>query len=53
MFFSLNTWLFLCAQLNPALLDGATDSKTNTETLLSLLNTMVEDIFRAVEFCPM
>ena len=39
-------------QLNPALLDGATDSKTNTEILLSLLNTMLEDIFRAVDFCP-
>ncbi|XP_076465409.1 ras GTPase-activating protein 1-like [Babylonia areolata] len=40
-------------ELNPALLDGATDSKANTETLLSLLNTMLEDIFKAVDSCPL
>jgi hypothetical protein len=40
-------------QLNPALLEVATDSKTNTEVFLSLLNTMVEDIFKAVDFCPL
>ncbi|KAK7116060.1 ras GTPase-activating protein 1-like [Littorina saxatilis] len=39
-------------ELNPALLDGATDSKTNTETLLAILNMMVDDIFKAVDFCP-
>nr|KAG5703708.1 hypothetical protein BaRGS_022997 [Batillaria attramentaria] len=39
-------------QLNPALLDGATDSKANSEILLSLLNMFSEDIFRAVDYCP-
>ncbi|XP_076443695.1 ras GTPase-activating protein 1-like isoform X2 [Babylonia areolata] len=39
-------------ELNPALLEGATDSKNNTETLLSLLHSMLEDIFKAVDFCP-
>ncbi|KAL8575409.1 hypothetical protein ACOMHN_000025 [Nucella lapillus] len=40
-------------ELNPALLEGATDSKTNTDHLLSLLNAMVEDIFKAVHACPL
>ncbi|KAL8563555.1 hypothetical protein ACOMHN_060871 [Nucella lapillus] len=39
-------------ELNPALLEGSTDSKNNTETLLSLLHSMLEDIFKAVDFCP-
>ncbi|PVD19798.1 hypothetical protein C0Q70_20289 [Pomacea canaliculata] len=39
-------------ELNPALLDGTTDSKANSELLLSLLNTIVEDIFRAADSCP-
>ena len=40
-------------QLNPAILDNPSEGPTNTEHLLSLLNDVVQNIFRATERCPL
>ncbi|XP_067664824.1 ras GTPase-activating protein 1-like isoform X1 [Haliotis asinina] len=39
-------------ELNPAFLENPSDAKSNQEYFLSLLNSVIESIFKATEFCP-